>query len=467
MNPSSPRETANVSGTSKPDAVDARDVVLVNGYKVFYRALPEELDRAGRLLRLVTGAYPFVRLENMIAVLKPFTRLAARLKSRRFEVCEKRIEACWLGECINYLAIGCDHKGWHRCYKFLNGFSIDIMSRRSGRILGRSPDRQKIFYVRSGYGGHAVKVAKRLGYFTICEHTIAHPRIIEGLIRENGNLESKSIAADPQADIWRRAANDISLCDHVLVCSDFVKSTFVKAGARTDNLDVIYWGIDGRFLTFVSAAKAKGQVRRKDGPLKLLFAGGLTRRKGIATLADAMAKIRDLDCRLKIAGALSVEHRPLIAGLTSDSRVTMTGVVPRDGLAELMCRAEIFIFPSLAEGSAQVIFEAMAAGCFIITTPNSGSIVRDGIHGFVVPPGDAGALADAVRRAAADRSRIAEIGARNAQIVASEYSQDKYGKRVVELLDSLTASQRSKSGFRNNQAESEDRNLSSPTHSAT
>ena len=46
-----------------------------------------------------------------------------------------------------------------------------------------------------------------------------------------------------------------------------------------------------------------------------------------------------------------------------------------------MSRAEVFVFPSLAEGSARVVAMAMAAGCYVITTPNSGSVVRDGAMG--------------------------------------------------------------------------------------
>ncbi len=423
--------------------VSARNVVVVNGYKVFHLAtLSEELDRAARLHCLVTGAYPYLRLKKLLKFFERFTNLAARLRTRQVHVSEERIEACWLGECLNYLGVAYDHKGWRRTYEFLNGRSIDIMSRRAARILGQPPDRPKILYVRSGFGGAALRAARSRGDLTICDQSIAHPRIIEGLIRENGNLDSGNILQNPTSDIWRRAADDLSLCDHVLVNSDFVKSTFAMAGARTDNVHVVYLGIDQQFMNFIASAQARGKCRRTDGPVSMLFAGGITLRKGIANLSAAMAKIRDVDCHLKIAGALGTKDRPHIAGLAADPRVAFLGARPRDSLAELMCMSEIFIFPSLAEGSAKVIFEAMAAGCFIITTPNSGSIVRDGIHGFVVPAGDADALADAVRRAAGNRAGLAEIGARNAQIIASGYSQDHYGRQVTELFDSLVPRER-------------------------
>ena len=68
------------------------------------------------------------------------------------------------------------------------------------------------------------------------------------------------------------------------------------------------------------------------------------------------------------------------------------GHLPWAELAERMSLADVFVFPSFAEGSARVVSMAMACGCCIITTPNSGSIVQEKIHGNVVAPGDANEL---------------------------------------------------------------------------
>ena len=56
-----------------------------------------------------------------------------------------------------------------------------------------------------------------------------------------------------------------------------------------------------------------------------------------------------------------------------------------------MAAADVFVFPSLFEGSAVVTYEALACGLPSIVTPNAGSVVRDGVDGFHVPAGDVGA----------------------------------------------------------------------------
>jgi glycosyltransferase involved in cell wall biosynthesis len=72
--------------------------------------------------------------------------------------------------------------------------------------------------------------------------------------------------------------------------------------------------------------------------------------------------------------------------------------------------ADVFVFPSLCEGSAMVTYEALAAGLPVITTPNAGSVVRDGVDGFIVPIRDAEAIAAKLDLLARDPSPGPDIG---------------------------------------------------------
>ena len=101
-----------------------------------------------------------------------------------------------------------------------------------------------------------------------------------------------------------------------------------------------------------------------------------------------------------------------------------------------------FLFPSLAEGSARVVFEALAAGCFVITTKNSGSIVEDGKQGFIVRPDDPETTADALRRAHVDRDMIRKIGEQNQVLVRTHHRQSGYGDALMAVYDRLLAGRR-------------------------
>jgi glycosyltransferase involved in cell wall biosynthesis len=103
-----------------------------------------------------------------------------------------------------------------------------------------------------------------------------------------------------------------------------------------------------------------------------------------------------------------------------------------------MLAAPVFVFPSFAEGSARAVFEALACGCYVITTPNSGTIVEQGVHGALVPPGDAERLAEAIAEADRDRTGVAQIGRRNAELVAAHFRQSNYGDGLESFYVGLT-----------------------------
>jgi glycosyltransferase involved in cell wall biosynthesis len=102
-----------------------------------------------------------------------------------------------------------------------------------------------------------------------------------------------------------------------------------------------------------------------------------------------------------------------------------------------MQSSHVFVFPSLSEGSARVVFEALACGCYVITTPNSGSIVEDRVHGAVIPPNDPHALIQAIQWAQKNLSKVLKIGDNNAKLINRNYSQRHYGQNLQKLYAEL------------------------------
>ena len=101
---------------------------------------------------------------------------------------------------------------------------------------------------------------------------------------------------------------------------------------------------------------------------------------------DAMGRLANLPWRLEVAGQVSPALVKPSRSFFSDPRVNYLGYMSLRDLASAMTRADVFVFPSLAEGSARVVFDALACGCYVITTPNSGSIVEQGTHGGSLCP---------------------------------------------------------------------------------
>ena len=95
--------------------------------------------------------------------------------------------------------------------------------------------------------------------------------------------------------------------------------------------------------------------------------------------------------------------------------------------------ADVFCLPTLSEGSATVTYEALASGVPVICTPNAGSVVREGIDGFLVPIRDAEGIAERLASLEANRQMLAEM-ANSARQRANEYSWQSYGERLVRAL---------------------------------
>src|SRR4029077_20879751 len=140
---------------------------------------------------------------------------------------------------------------------------------------------------------------------------------------------------------------------------------------------------------------------RKAGPFRAFFAGQMSVRKGVHHLLAAWQAAALKDAELVFAGAPRDAYiRELIAKAGSDIR--HLGFVPHAQLHDAYQSADVFVFPSLAEGGVYVIYEALAAGLPCVVSENAGSAVRDGIEGFVVPVGDVEALAARLTQLAGD-----------------------------------------------------------------
>ena len=140
-----------------------------------------------------------------------------------------------------------------------------------------------------------------------------------------------------------------------------------------------------------TAAGSARPTEKHHGPdCTFLFAGGISHRKGIKYLLEAWRRIRRPGWRLQLLGPLPADLGPLEPYL---DLVEPLGRVSHAEMPARMASADVFVFPSLFEGSAVVTYEALACGLPSVVTPNAGSVVRDGIEGFVVPASQVDGLA--------------------------------------------------------------------------
>ena len=115
--------------------------------------------------------------------------------------------------------------------------------------------------------------------------------------------------------------------------------------------------------------------------------------------------------------------------------IELTGPVPRSEIFRHYTWADVFLLPSICEGSATVTYEAVSAGLPVICTRNAGSLVSDGVDGFIVPIHDASAVIQALSHFIAQPVRIGIFAAR-AKARAREFSIAGYSERLLRALSS-------------------------------
>ena len=165
---------------------------------------------------------------------------------------------------------------------------------------------------------------------------------------------------------------------------------------------------------------APGPATNAD-PAAILFVGRDEPRKGLSTLLRALARKKNAQPTLHIAGTVRPATRKLVQQLGLADRVVFHGPQSSEGVRELLGRAALFCAPALGgEALGLVLVEAMAAGVPVVASDIDGYRIpaRDGRAALLAPPGDAAALADAIARALADqplRERLAAAGRASAR----------------------------------------------------
>ena len=169
-------------------------------------------------------------------------------------------------------------------------------------------------------------------------------------------------------------------------------------------------GITDRTEMVISSTLTKADLRPREtaalhDPVRLLYVGYFKHMKGLEHLVDAVALLRKrgLSVELHLVGTGPTEAaiRSQIAKLGLADHVRLHGYVPMGvRLNRHYDDADVFVFPSLAEGSPRVVLEAMAHSLPVVSTPVGSvpDLIEHGKSGLIAKPGSADSLADAVQR---------------------------------------------------------------------
>ncbi|MDQ2930625.1 MAG: glycosyltransferase family 4 protein [Gemmatimonadota bacterium] len=197
--------------------------------------------------------------------------------------------------------------------------------------------------------------------------------------------------------------------------------------------------------TFATAAEALLATDVAAPRWDVLLVGQLIPRKGGDVLLDALARVREQipTVRAAFAGAgyFEEELRAQVSRLGLSSNVEFLGELPRESLTAAYRSAKLLVIASRAEGLPLVLLEALWLGVPVVATEVDGmpEVVVDGVNGLLVPPEDAGALADALLRTLLDNELRRHLAGQARASIADRFSPEASTAKYLDVYRRLLA----------------------------
>lgn len=272
------------------------------------------------------------------------------------------------------------------------------------RHIARDPDRYSVVNLHAPHGciyGPLHRILPSLREkgpaYVMTIHGLEERRI-HGMGREAKKGRAFNFSLRNRA--WHRLYHlpryylSIKTADHAL-CYGRETWTLLQLKYSLDSDQVSYApnGVDGRFFVSRNNFGSSGA--------RLLYAGTFLDQRGIFYLREALHSLskRLPGLRLTIAGCGSSADE-VLAFFGPDLRpfLDVRTMVPHDEMPELLAQNDIFVFPSIMEGTPLAVQEAMASGMAVVTTETCGMVdlIEDDFNGILVPPANSNALEEAI-----------------------------------------------------------------------
>ena len=270
--------------------------------------------------------------------------------------------------------------------------------------------------------------AERLGLRRFYDLPIGYWRAARAIFEAERDLQPEWACTltglhDSAAKLARKDA-ELQFADLVVVPSQFVRSTLIAYEACSVPIAVVPFGAPRPLPELPPFTSS--------GPLRVLFVGSLGQRKGLSYLLEAIQSLGIKVSLTMIGRPTSAQCQPLNAAI---ERHHWLGSLPHTQILEQMRQHDVLVLPSLFEGFALVIGEALSQGLPVIATANSGAteVIRDGVEGFIVTIRDSQAIAEQLQQLADNREQLAAM--RQACLWrAAEMSWAGYEQSLVDVV---------------------------------
>jgi glycosyltransferase involved in cell wall biosynthesis len=360
--------------------------------------LAEQLHEHGHLQSLVTG-YPYFKVRSHAALPRQLVRPLPQVTAM-----------CHLGRRLpKWLALGLDEEyGQARLWDLT--------------VSRRLPAGIDILDTYAGMSLTTITKARERGIRVVLERGSSHRLFQMNILAEEHRRFGRAFHHDGR--MMDAELQEYDAADRIAIPSGFVRRSFLEQGVSAGKLLQVPYG--------VNLARFRPEARHDDR-FRIVFVGGFSLRKGVQYLLAAWQKLRLTDSELVFIGTQDPELLRHL-GYQHVSNVRYAGPIPNAELRFSISQADVLVLPSIEEGLALVMPQAMACGVAVIHSANTGGadIVREGVDGYEVPIRDADALALRILQLHDDRDLARQMGRNALERVQGFGGWAEYGRRTIE-----------------------------------
>lgn len=294
-------------------------------------------------------------------------------------------------------------------------------------VAYRIPDGIDILDTYAGMALQTIRRAHARGIKTVLERCSSHRAFQMSILEEEHLRFGLPFRHDPA--MMERELREYEETDAIAIPSSYVRETFLARGFDSSKLLQVPYGVDlSRFRP----------ESKNDDVFRVIFVGGFSLRKGVQYLLDAWRRLRLHDSELWFIG----NHDPELLthlGFSDLPHARFLGPLPNAELRHALSQGAIFVLPSIEEGLAYVMAQAMSCGIPVVHTTNTGGadLIRPGIDGFEVPIRDVEALAEKIQLFHDDPMLARHMGWNALERVKSLGGWSDYGVRTIQGYERL------------------------------
>ena len=288
-------------------------------------------------------------------------------------------------------------------------------------------DQSQIFLALSGTGLNTGIKFRKHNKIYICERASSHISFAINILKK----EYKKFGINYEVDrkIIDREIEEYKSANFILVPSRFVQKTFEQYGLY--NTKIINFASNNKIFYF----KKKRNFHSKN--FKIIFVGALSLRKGVHYLVEAFNQLKIKNIELHLIGSNTSDFK-LIKDKFSHPNIFLYGHKTQSEINDLLNKSHLFVMPSLEEGAAISVAQAMYTGLPVIVTENTGwkENVNKYNTGYVVRPMNSSSIQKKIYYLYNHRSKL-EIFSKNSLKFSKNRNWDTYVKDLNKLIKNI------------------------------